>query len=183
MGIYDNASKRVGGGGAFLKLKSGKNRMRILELPIVSSRIFRAGQAPKTLFAWPVYSYDEQKVCVLQKGASIFNQIGDIVAEYGEELPMACDLVINVKGSGLETQYSVVAAPVKSQLPKDYLNDMPQMDKLIKNGITLKDFSDGKDPATTTADDAHDYAGDDSPPPSDADAPPEFGEEDAVDQQ
>jgi hypothetical protein len=50
MGLYDQASKRVGGGGMYVKLESGKKvRLRILDLPRVSSRKFGSGDDAKTV--------------------------------------------------------------------------------------------------------------------------------------
>lgn len=176
MGIYDNASKRVGGGGLFIKTETGKKlRLRILDMPYVSSRKFKPGQPVKTLFAWPVWNYDEERVQILQKGNSVFSQVAAIVEEYGEDLPMACDITLTKKGSGLETEYVLVAAPIKKQLAKGWEAGMPDMDAKIKGGIPLQRFSDGEDPQVQEGDDT--YTGDGAPHPAEGDDP--FIEEDA----
>lgn len=159
MSIYDKASKRVGSGGGdlFVKLQSDKKvRLRILEMPWVSTKQFRPGDELRTLFSWPVWDYDADdgkgKVRVLQKGASILNQIAAIVAEYGEEVPMDCDLVITTTGEGLSTRYNVVAGKVKDPLPEAWELDVPDMEKITKGGIPLEDFSNGKTPKAQTSD-------------------------------
>lgn len=152
MGIYDKAGERVQSG-LFIKTESGqKLRIRILDMPYVSSRVFRPGQPVKTQFAWPVWDYKAKQVRILQKGNSVFSQVGAIVEEYGEDTPMACDIVLSTKGSGIDTEYTLVPGRVQSELPKDWQKMMPDMDDKIKGGIPLKDFSDGKDPVPQSGD-------------------------------
>lgn len=117
MGIYDEARKRVGSG-LYLKLDAGKKRIRLLDHPYVSNKVpFKEGDPFRTVFSWIVWNYDENRVQVLEQGPGLFKLIGAIIAEYGEDMPMECDLVITTEGSGIDTKRTVVAVPKQGTMP------------------------------------------------------------------
>jgi hypothetical protein len=156
MGLYDNASKHVNiGSNLYVKVEPGsKVRIRIIDHPYVSTRQFQAGGDLTTRFSWPVWDYESEKVKILEQGPAVFRMISDIVAEYGEEVPMECDLVIGRTGEGLNTRYSVVPGKIQSDLPKDIHEQLPVMKDVVKGGIPLKDFGEGKKPEPRGADGA-----------------------------
>lgn len=152
MGLYDKV--KVGGGGSFLKLENDKmTRVRLLDYPFVSSQTFEGdGETSiSTKFTWEVYDYESKTVKLLSKGASVFNQIRDIVELQGEDMPAPFDIGIKVTGSGLTTKYSVVSAPVKEELPEKL--ERIDIVKIIKNAIPLLEFSQGKQPPVETKND------------------------------
>jgi hypothetical protein len=147
MGIYDDASKRVGTG-LYLKLDAGKRRIRIIEHPYVSNKPgFKDGDPIRTVFTWIVWNYDENRVQVLEQGPNLFKLIGAIIAEYGEDMPMECDLVITTTGSGIETKRTVVAVPKSGTMPpvrqlqeQDNGKNWPDLQKLT-GGVPLARFA------------------------------------------
>jgi hypothetical protein len=110
-----------------------------------------------TRFSWPVWDYEAEKVKILEQGPMVFNLIRDIVAEYGEEVPMECDLVVNRTGEGLNTRYSIVPGKVQSSLPKDIHEQLPVMKDVVKGGVPLAQFGEGKKPEPQGADGAEGY--------------------------
>jgi hypothetical protein len=165
MGLYDNASEHVNTGSEkYVKIQSGgKVRVRVLDHPYVSTKQFQAGGEVTTRFSWPVWDYDSEKVKILEQGPAVFRMIGDVVAEYGEEVPMECDLIIGRTGEGLNTRYSVVPGKVQSELPKDLHEQLPHMADAVKGGIPLKDFGEGKKPKPQGADGAEGYQAEEVP--------------------
>lgn len=159
MGVYDAASKRVSSGSdTYIKLQPGqKARVRVLDYPYVSMRQFKPGDEIATRFSWPVWDYEADKVKILEQGPMVFGLIADIVAEYGEDLPMECDLVIGRTGEALNTRYSVIPTKPQSQLPKEALSQIPVMADIVKGGVPLKDFGAGKKPAVQGPDGDSEY--------------------------
>lgn len=148
MSIYENASKFVNNSSdKYIKLQPGqKTRLRILSHPYVSMRQFKEGDEIATRFHWPVWDYTANKVKILEQGPMVFNLIGDVVSEYGEEVPMECDIVLGRTGEGLNTRYSVVPGKIKAELPKDAADQFPNMAEEVKGGIPLRKFSEGNKP-------------------------------------
>jgi hypothetical protein len=147
MGLYDDASKRVGSG-LFLKLEPGDTRLRILAHPYVSNRQFREGDPFRTVFTWPVWNYDLGQVQVLEQGKSVFKGVAACVKHYGETMPMECDLVVTKAGSGLETSYSIVPVPKAGTMP-EWAKVKEEMKKInlaeISKGIPFEQFAGGSD--------------------------------------
>lgn len=136
------------GSDLFVQLQAGKKvRLRILDYPFVSSQEYvnNGKSTISTKFTWEVYDYETERVRLLSKGSSIFNQIKAIAEEYGEELPMDCDVIISTEGADLSTRYTVVAGRVQKELPEgiDRIN-IPQK---IAGAISLREFASGVRPA------------------------------------
>lgn len=148
MSLYEDASKLVNSGSnTFVSIPVGKKiRLRILDHPYVSTKQWNEGGEIKTRFHWPVWDYESGKAKVLEQGAMVFNALTDIITEYGEDMPMACDISIGKTGDGLNTRYSVVPGKVQSELPSGFL--MPDMKTIVKGGVSLEDFTKGKKPTT-----------------------------------
>jgi hypothetical protein len=145
MSLYENASKHINtGSDKYVKLQPGqKARLRVLDHPYVSLKQFREGGDISTRFHWPVWDYAAKKAKILEQGPMVFNLIADVVAEYGETVPMECDIVLGRSGEGRNTRYSAVPGKVQEELPKDV--DMPDL-KTIQGGIPLDKFSKGEKP-------------------------------------
>ena len=148
MSLYENASKFVNSGSdKYIKLQPGsKTRLRILAHPYVSMKQFKAGGEIATRFHWPVWDYSANKVKILEQGPSVFNLIADVVSEYGEEVPMECDIVLGRTGDGLNTRYSVVPGKVQSELPKEAAEQFPNLAEEVKGGVPLRKFAEGEKP-------------------------------------
>lgn len=149
MGMYDEASKRVGSG-LYLKLDAGEKRIRLIDHPYVSHRPgFKPEDPYRTVFTWPVWNYEEERVQVLEQGPGLFKQIAAIAKVYGEDMPMGCDLVITTTGSGIETRRTIVAAPHLGEMPNSgALRKDPKYPNIaeLSKGVSLQEFSKGKDP-------------------------------------
>lgn len=161
MSLYESASKFVNtGSDLFVNVSSGqKVRLRILDHPYVSLKQWKEGGELKARFHWPVWDYEADKVKVLEQGPMVFNLIADVVAEYGEDVPMDCDIVLGRTGEGMSTRYSVVASRIRSDLPKNY--ELPDLASTVKGGIPLSEFSKGKKPVVQSKD--ADYEPEDVP--------------------
>lgn len=148
MGLYDEASKIVGDNdGLFVKFQSGTTvRLRVLDFPRVYVKAFKADEEPDTRFSWPVWDYEAKngdnkgRIRILDKGRGFFKSIKAIVAEYGEELPMDCDLVISTTGEGLKARYNIIPGKVKADLPRNWQLDMPDMEDKVPNSWTFESY-------------------------------------------
>jgi len=151
MSLYENASKYVNtGSDMFVNVSSGKKvRLRIIDHPYVSLKQWRDGDELKTRFHWPVWDYEADKVKILEQGPMVFNLIADIVSEYGEEVPMDCDIVLGRTGEGMNTRYSVVPSKVRADLPAF---EKPDMASIVKGGVPLSEFGKGKKPVVQRKD-------------------------------
>jgi len=104
-----------------------------------------------TKFAFPVWSYDEQKAMILNKGASIVKGIQQIDADedYGGDVT-AVDIKILSSGEGKETRYSVNVLPKTQDLTEEQVEAVNKLDtnlsKIIKNGVRASEFNKGKKP-------------------------------------
>jgi hypothetical protein len=142
--MYESGLKKTGG--QFLKTESGgKYRLRILNMPSVSA--FKKDDGGITYrFNWPVWSYDDEAVKILTKGRSVLTQLDAISEEYGEKLPMDCDIVLTHKGSGFDTVYTVVPGKIKSELPSDWQAKMPDLLTDPKSNIPYENWVKGSEP-------------------------------------
>lgn len=151
MGMFDEGIKKAGGSGLFLDVDPGKKvRVRILDMPTVSAFANPDGRVSYR-FNWPVWSYDEEAVKILSKGKSILTAVDAISEEYGDSLPMECDLVISRKGSGLDTEYTVVPGKNKSDLPDKWQKDVPDMSAAAKGSVPYAAWVKGTEPVAQTS--------------------------------
>lgn len=152
MGLYEDATKRVGTG-LYLKLDAGEKRIRILDHPYVSNKAgFKPEDPIRTVFSWLVWNYDEKRVQVLEQGPGLFKMVAAVAKQWGEEMPMRCDLVITTTGSGIETKRTTVAIPHAGTMPptaslksQNDGKDWPDLERLT-NGVPLERFAKGEDP-------------------------------------
>lgn len=149
MGMYDDATKRVGTG-LYLKLDAGEKRIRLIDHPYVSNKAgFKEGDPIRTVFSWLVWNYDENRVQVLEQGPGLFKMIAAVAKQWGEEMPMKCDLVITTTGAGLETKRTTVAVPHSGTMPNTSVlradPSYPDLEKLTQ-GVPLSRFAKGEDP-------------------------------------
>ena len=145
MGKYGDAVNRVSKGG-FMKLQDGDNRLRFLTDPVVQRKAFRVGEVPTEQFSWYVWNYSTESIEILTKGAGFIRNVDALMEEWGEEVPMKCDVVIKKKGSGLETKYTWVASPIKDELPKEWDKDLKPLTEVLDGAIDIASFGNGDDP-------------------------------------
>lgn len=145
MSIYQTYKPAGGGDGLFLKISDGDSvKLRIASEPAIFTTTFE-GSDPSTRFAWTVWNRGEKKAQVFNGGKSIYNQIADLVEEWGE--PTTFDISVKRTGQGLETRYSVNPLPKSTDLTKEEQEECDKVDllKAVK-GYWLKDFKDGGAP-------------------------------------
>jgi hypothetical protein len=151
--MYDEGAKRVSNS-KFVEFESGKKvRLRLLYHPNVSHKQFKGNEDIKTQFAWPVWNYTLGKQQILQKGPGMFKRIASIIEDYGENMPMSCDLSITANGAGLNTTYDVTPVPVAGTMPLIKSDEIIDVDKELPNSIPLMRFAEGADPDVQTTDD------------------------------
>lgn len=166
MGMYDDVKDMITTSNSdYVKIKSGdKTRLRILDHPYVSLRQFRPGDKPSLRFTWAVWDYSSEKVRLLEQGAMVYGQVADIIAEYGESMPMECDLIISRSGEDLQTRYNVVSGRVQGNMSaQEAAEQMPPMSEVVKGGVTLHDYRDGKKPEVQGPDGNSGYQGEEVP--------------------
>lgn len=160
MGKYGNAVDRVSTSG-FYKFESGDNRIRFLSDPVVQNKTFPNNAMPQTIFSWYIWDYRTNAVAILSKGGSFLRNLDAVMEEWGEDLPMKCDVNIKKSGSGMQTKYTWVASPVKDELPKEWDNDIKPLEDILENAITIEEFGNGTDPTTDfNGDENSDQGGD-----------------------
>lgn len=104
-----------------------------------------------TKFAFPVWSYDENKPMILNKGASVVRGIQQIDADddFGADVT-AVDIKITSTGEGKDTRYTVNALPKTQSLSDEELAQVAELDKnlekIIKNGVRVSEYNEGKKP-------------------------------------
>lgn len=147
MGKYGDAVDRVSTGG-FYKFQEGDNRVRFLTDPVAQNKTFQdKPNDPQTIFSWYIWDYRTDSIAILSKGAGFLRNVDAMMEEWGEDVPMKCDVNIKKKGSGLETKYTWVASPVKNELPKDWDKELRPLTEVLDNAIPINDFGNGDDPA------------------------------------
>lgn len=151
-------------GGAYMKLKQGQNRFRILSAaitgyeywtearkPVRSRQLWRTipadaditgerGWNPKHFWAMVVYNIDEKAIQILEiTQSTILSAIQELIhnEEWGD--PRNYSLTITRKGEKLETEYSVVPSPAKPT-PDDVLKQYQE------KAINLDALFEGKNP-------------------------------------
>lgn len=145
MGMFEEGLKKSDKG-LFLKTEPGKKyRLRILDLPTVSA--FKKDDGGVTYrFNWPVWSYDHDGIKIITKGRSVLTQLDAITDEYGDTLPMDCDIVLTHKGSGFDTEYTLVPGKVKEELPETWKKQMPDTLTQAKGSVPYEAFVKGTEP-------------------------------------
>lgn len=113
----------------FLKLLDGdKVKGRIVSEPAIS--VYTEGQRPR--YSWVFFTRDKNgkpvnKPQILTKGISIYNQIADLVEDWGD--PNTFDITIKRTGSGLnDTEYSVVPVKESATISKVQQEEIDKID-------------------------------------------------------
>jgi hypothetical protein len=164
------------GGGGFTKLKAGDNKMRILSSPLMLwvtwadkkvTRIQYKGTANKPAkpaiegasvkHAWGlvIWNYETESIEVfeLDKQAIIA-----ALTTYGKDAdwghPKEYDIIINKKGSGMDTEYTFIAKPAKpasDQIVDEYIANPVDLGQLLVEGgnpfLSNGGASENKEPA------------------------------------
>lgn len=157
------------GGGDYLKLKDGdKVKMRIASEPAVS--VYKRGQNPR--YSWIVFNREKDIAQVYTAGVSVYNQIADLVDEWGD--PKGFDITIKRTGSGMQdTSYNVSPVKESRDLTSDELEVVKAMDLIkLSKGKWLAEYAEDAQLPPPISDSPSDILPDNDPPPSDADAPP-----------
>jgi len=134
-----------GGGGLFVKLTEGNPvKLRILTTdPIVTKDKFG-----NTKFAFIVWNYTENKAMILNKGASIANEIKrlHLDEDYGADI-QKMGIKITTKGQLKETRYSVDPLPNAEELTKEQVDEARNIrfEEAVKNGIRLSKLESSDD--------------------------------------
>jgi hypothetical protein len=139
----------------WLKLKEGRNRIRVMTLPEPVPSHFKygyclgkectfkdeKGEHPKAsikFLAW-VWSYDEKELRLANLAYSIASQIRTLEndPDYAfETYPMPFDVTINVKGAGTkEVEYGLIASPKR----EDPLPEATKAMEKKKSTVDIKD--------------------------------------------
>lgn len=143
MSIYTTHKPEGGSSGLYLKISDGESvKMRIASEPAVFTQEFTNENGETTVstrYGWTIWNRNEKKAQVFQGGKSIFNQLADLVEEWGE--PTDFDITIKRTGTMLETRYSVNPAPKSIDLTKEEKAECDKIDLLgAVKGQWLKDF-------------------------------------------
>lgn len=145
MGKYGDAVDRVSSGG-FYKFQDGDNRLRFLTDPVAQNKTFKNNPEPQTIFSWYVWDYRSESVAILSKGAGFLRNVDAMMDEWGDKLPMQCDVNIKKSGVDLQTKYNWVASPVKKELPEGWDKDLKPLTEVLDNAIPIEQFGQGDDP-------------------------------------
>ena len=155
--IYQTHKPAGGSDGLFLKLKDGDSvKMRIGTPPAIYEQSFTNEDGTVTIstrYAWAVYNRSEERAQVFSQGKSVFNQLADLVDEWGE--PTEFDITVKRTGQQLETRYSVTPAPKSVSLTAEQIKEIATIDLLAAvKGHWLSDFdkSPPKDKVITDID-------------------------------
>jgi hypothetical protein len=149
MGKWSEAVKRTGGAGDFMKLQQGNNRIRVLGDPVAENKTFPNNPEPQTIFSWAVWDYSTNSIKILSKSGSFLRNFDSIMDIWGDDVPMQCDITIIREGSGQkDTRYKFVPSPIKTQLPENWQDDMPDLLTVIKGSIDISSYSQGIVPET-----------------------------------
>lgn len=149
------------GGGNYMKLKDGENKIRILSKPVVGwvdwkdkkAYRFPMDKKPekpldknpiKHFWAFIVWNYNDQAIQILEvTQQTIQTQIINLTKDEDWGMPFDYDIKISKKGRDLDTKYSVIPAnkkPVADEVQKSALDKPCYLDALFT----------GADPWTVT---------------------------------
>lgn len=121
----------------YLKLRDGDNvKLRIYSEPAIV--VYKAGQRPR--YAWVVINHENKRAQVFNGGVSIYNQIADLVEDWGS--PTEFDIRIKRTGSGqFDTEYSVTPVKVPTAPTKEQEAEADKIDLLnATKGKWLADY-------------------------------------------
>ena len=140
--IYQTYKPAGGSDNLFLKLKAGDSvKMRIGTDPAIYEQTFTDEEGKITIstrYAWGVWNLNEEKAQVFSQGKSVFNQLADLVEEWGEPTEFA--VTVKRTGEMLETRYSVTPAPKSVPLTDAQVKAVADIDLLgAVKGRWLKD--------------------------------------------
>lgn len=144
MSIYNEYRPAQVSDGLFLRLKDGDSvKVRIASPPAVYDQSFEdpdTGTAKiTTKYAWIVWNRVEAKAQIFSGGASIFNQIADLVEDWGE--PTDFDIIIKRTGERLDTRWSVIPVQKSNDLTEEEVDKTNLLDLLgATKGHWLSDF-------------------------------------------
>lgn len=131
-------------GGSFIKEFPAK--MRVLSTdPLVSLDNYGG-----TKFAFPVWSFDNSKAMILNKGSSIVKSIQQIDSDedYGADITKV-DIKVTATGEGKETRYTVQVLPKTQELTDEQIAQVEELDKgmkkIIKNGVRASSYNKGEE--------------------------------------
>ncbi len=141
--IYKTYKPAGGSEGLFLKLQDGDSvKLRIASEPAIFEQEFtNDGEITiSTKFAWVVWNRNEQRAQIFNGGKSIYNQVADLVDEWGE--PTGFDINVKRAGQMLETRYSVTPLPKSEDLSSEEQAECDKIEllKAVK-GRWLKEFN------------------------------------------
>lgn len=145
MSIYKTHKPEGGSSGLYLKISDGEAvKLRIASDPAIFTQEYTnedTGEVTVTTkYAWVVWNRKDNKAQVFQGGKSIFNQLADLVEEWGE--PTDFDVTIKRTGTMLETRWSVSPAPKSDPLTKEQQAECDKVDLLgAVKGTWLADFN------------------------------------------
>lgn len=126
------------GGGGYMKIQQGENKIRILSKPIIGwldwkdkkPYRFRIDKKPdkplgdrpiRHFWAFIVWNYNEQALQILEiTQATIQAAIQNLSRDSDWGDPYAYDIKITRKGQDLSTEYAVTPSPVKTIAPEIY---------------------------------------------------------------
>lgn len=142
------------GGGNYMKLKDGENKIRILSKPVVGwvdwkdKKPFRFPMDKKPekpldknpikhFWAFIVWNYTDQAIQILEiTQQTIQTQIINLTKDEDWGAPFDYDIKITKKGRDLDTKYSVIPAgkkPVADEIQKAALDKPCYLDALFTN--------------------------------------------------
>jgi hypothetical protein len=163
MGRYGDAVDRVSTSD-FYKFQDGDNRLRFLSDPVAQNKTFENNPEPQTIFSWYVWDYANKKVAILSKGAGFLRNVDAMMDEWGEELPLKCDVNIKKTGVGLATKYNWVASPAKTgkdAVPENWSEGLKPLLEAVPHSIDISAFGQGDDPTLDMGGTDIDLGGDD----------------------
>jgi hypothetical protein len=139
MGRWDKAVDKSGGG-IYMDIQPGRNKLRVLNDPVVQNKEFDNG--PTTIFSWLVWDYKTNSVRILSKGSSFIKKFDFFMDAWGDALPMKCDIIIEKEGSGLATRYEFAAVPIQEEMASDWREQAKKIDlrKALPGCFSIKDY-------------------------------------------
>lgn len=164
--------------GQFMKLKQGKNRLRILSKPLLGyewwsedskgrkphrvetfQEAVNEGVEPiKHFWAFTVWNYDEKKLQVLEvTQKTIMQAIQSLTTDEDWGDPVKYDLVITREGESLETSYTIQPKP-HTELP-DGVSDALKESKIDLRALLKGEYPMADSPSTESPnEDSHQTA-------------------------
>lgn len=131
--LYKQYTPPASGGGAYLKFEDAKLvRLRIMSEPVVFDSTFQKGEEinVSTKYCWVIWNLDEKCAQVMTLPGTAYKLVAAYGADedWGDPVENAYDLKITRRGTGLETEYSIVASAAKTPLGDDEQNEAKGLD-------------------------------------------------------